>query len=172
MLNLTRSHFPVTFTLAGLNYFTSFYIFYKLFSLHGFIQSFRISTCTNYAYWWKILTFRALWKVGLTHHSPLCSVIPTIAKAPYYRLQTSRNTSNVPTFQHESMSEIHVRVVMLSLPAFWWLWISDCETYTSMCCDTMDLVGKLRGHGSALDHGLVWKVSGYLFKSFIFHKSN
>ena len=41
-----------------------------------------------------------------------------------------------------------------------------------MCCDTMDLVGKLRGHGLARDPGLVLEVSGYLFKSVIFYKNN
>ena len=52
--------------------------------------------------------------------------------------------------------------------------ISDCETYTSMYCDTMDLVGKVHGqglardHGLVPDHGLVLEISGYLFKSVIF----
>ena len=47
-----------------------------------------------------------------------------------------------------------------------------------MYCDTMDLVGKVRGqglardHGLVPDHGLVLEISGYLFKSLIFHKSN
>ena len=47
-----------------------------------------------------------------------------------------------------------------------------------MYCDTMDLVGKVRGQGLAQDHGLVpnhglvLEISGYLFKSVIFHKSN
>ncbi len=42
----------------------------------------------------------------------------------------------------------------------------------------MDLVGKVRGQGLARDHrlvpdhGLVQDISGYLFKSVIFHKSN
>ena len=45
-----------------------------------------------------------------------------------------------------------------------------------MYCDTMDLVGKVRGqglvpdHGLAQDHGLVHEISGCLFKSVIFHK--
>ena len=45
-----------------------------------------------------------------------------------------------------------------------------------MYCDTMDLVGKVRGqgmardHGLVPDHGLVLEISGYLFKSIIFHK--
>ena len=56
--------------------------------------------------------------------------------------------------------------------------ISDSETYTSMYCDTMDLVGKERGQGLARDHelvpdhGLVLEISGYLFRSVIFHNSN
>ena len=48
-----------------------------------------------------------------------------------------------------------------------------------MYCDTiMDLVGKVRGqglardHGLVPDHGLVLEISGYLFKSVIFLKSN
>ena len=47
-----------------------------------------------------------------------------------------------------------------------------------MYCDTMDLVGKVRGqelvqdHGLAPDHGLVHEISGCLFKSVIFHKGN
>ena len=41
-----------------------------------------------------------------------------------------------------------------------------------MYCDTMDLVGKVRDHGLAPDHGLVLELSGYLSKSVIFHKSN
>ena len=47
-----------------------------------------------------------------------------------------------------------------------------------MHCDTMDLVGKVCGQGLARDHGLVpnhglvLEISGYLFKSVIFHKSN
>ena len=47
-----------------------------------------------------------------------------------------------------------------------------------MYCDTMDLVGKVRGQGLAQDHGLVpdrglvQEISGCLFKSVIFHKSN
>ena len=54
------------------------------------------------------------------------------------------------------------------------MWISDCETYISMYCDKMDLLGKVRGqglawdHGLAPDHGLVLEISGYLFKSVIF----
>ena len=58
------------------------------------------------------------------------------------------------------------------------MWISDCETYTSMYCDTMDLVGMVRGqglardHGLVPDHGLVLEISGSLFISVIFHKSN
>ena len=89
---------------------------------------------------------------------------------------TSRNTSNVPTFQHESMSEICVCVFILSLPAFWSLWISDCETCTHPCIAIQwSLVGKLRGQGLAQDyglvpgHGLVLEISGYLIKSVIFH---
>ena len=39
-----------------------------------------------------------------------------------------------------------------------------------MYCDTMDLVGKVRGQGLAPDHGLVHEISGCLFKSVIFHK--
>ena len=45
----------------------------------------------------------------------------------------------------ESMSEIGVQVFMLSLPAFWSMWISDCETYTSMYCDTMEPFRKITG---------------------------
>ncbi len=47
-----------------------------------------------------------------------------------------------------------------------------------MYCDTMDLVGKVRGLGLAQDHvlvpdpGLAQEISGCLFKSVIFHKSN
>ena len=49
-----------------------------------------------------------------------------------------------------------------------------------MYCDIyiMDLVRKMRGQGLARDHGLVpdhgWvlEISGYLFISVIFHKSN
>ena len=47
-----------------------------------------------------------------------------------------------------------------------------------MYCDIMDLVGKMRGQGLARDHGLVpdhilvLEISGYLFTSIIFHKSN
>ena len=45
-----------------------------------------------------------------------------------------------------------------------------------MYCDTMDLVGKVRGQGltrdHGLDHGLMLEISGYLFRSVIFHKSN
>ena len=47
-----------------------------------------------------------------------------------------------------------------------------------MYCDTMDLVGKVRGqglaqdHGLVPDHGLVHEIIGCLFKSVIFHKSN
>ena len=47
-----------------------------------------------------------------------------------------------------------------------------------MYCDTMDLVGKVRvqglaqDHGLVPDHGLVHEISGCLFKSGIFHKSN
>ena len=47
-----------------------------------------------------------------------------------------------------------------------------------MYCDTMDLVGKVRGerlgrdHGLVPDHGLVHEISGFLFKSVIVHKSN
>ena len=47
-----------------------------------------------------------------------------------------------------------------------------------MYCDTMDLVGTLRGQGLARDHGLVpdhalvMEISGYLFKSVTFHKIN
>ena len=47
-----------------------------------------------------------------------------------------------------------------------------------MYCDTMDLVGKVRGQGLAQDHGLVpdhglmHEISVFLFKSVIFHKSN
>ena len=47
-----------------------------------------------------------------------------------------------------------------------------------MYCDTMDLVGKVRGqglardHGLVPDHGLVLEINGYLFKSVIFHKSH
>ncbi len=44
--------------------------------------------------------------------------------------------------------------------------------YTSMYCDTMDLVGKVRGQGLAPDHGLVHEISGCLFKQVVFHKSN
>ncbi len=46
-----------------------------------------------------------------------------------------------------------------------------------MYCDTMDLVGKVRvqglarDHGLVPDHGLVLEISGYLYKSVIFHKS-
>ena len=42
--------------------------------------------------------------------------------------------------------------------------------------DTMALVGKVcgqglaRDHGLVPDHGLVLEISGYLFKSVIFHK--
>ena len=56
--------------------------------------------------------------------------------------------------------------------------ISDCETYASMYWDTMDLVRKVRGqalardYGLVPDHGLLLEISGYLFKSVIFHKSN
>ena len=56
--------------------------------------------------------------------------------------------------------------------------LSDCETYTSMYCDTMEFVGNVRGqglardHGLVPDHGLVLEIRGYLFKSVIFHKSN
>ena len=45
-----------------------------------------------------------------------------------------------------------------------------------MYCDTMDLVGTVRGQGLAHDHGLVpnhgleQEISGSLFKSVIFHK--
>ena len=35
-----------------------------------------------------------------------------------------------------------------------------------------NLVGKVRGQGLIQDHGLVLEISGYLFKSGIFHKSN
>ena len=47
-----------------------------------------------------------------------------------------------------------------------------------MHCDTMDLVGKVRGQGLARDHGLVpdhgleLEIRVYLFKSVIFHKSH
>ena len=47
-----------------------------------------------------------------------------------------------------------------------------------MYCDTMDLVGKVRGqglardHGLVPDHGLVLEISGSLFISDIFNKSN
>ena len=41
-----------------------------------------------------------------------------------------------------------------------------------MYCDTMDLVGTVRGQGLAHDHGLVQEISGCLLKSVIFHKSN
>ena len=47
-----------------------------------------------------------------------------------------------------------------------------------MYCDTMDLVGNVRGqglardHGLVPDHGLVLEISGYLFKSVITDKSN
>ena len=41
-----------------------------------------------------------------------------------------------------------------------------------MYCDTMDLVGKVRGEGLAQDHGLVLEISDSLFISDIFHKSN
>ena len=47
-----------------------------------------------------------------------------------------------------------------------------------MYCDTMDVVGKVCGeglgqdHGLVPDHGLVHEISGFLFKSVIFHKSN
>ena len=46
-----------------------------------------------------------------------------------------------------------------------------------MCCDTMDLVGKVRDQGLAQDHrlvpdhGLVHAISGCLFNSVMFHKS-
>ena len=40
-----------------------------------------------------------------------------------------------------------------------------------MYCDTMDLVGKVRGQGLARGHGFVLEISGYLYKSVIFHKS-
>ena len=33
-----------------------------------------------------------------------------------------------------------------------------------------NLVGKVRGQGLTHDHGLVLEISGYLFKSVIFHK--
>ena len=47
-----------------------------------------------------------------------------------------------------------------------------------MYCDTMDPVGKVCGeglgqdHGLVPDHGLVHEISGFLFRSVIFHKSN
>ena len=47
-----------------------------------------------------------------------------------------------------------------------------------MYCDTMDLVGKVRGqglardHGLVPDHGLVLEIRVSLFISVIFHKSN
>ena len=47
-----------------------------------------------------------------------------------------------------------------------------------MYCDTMDLVGKVRGEGLARnhrlvpDHGLVLEISDSLFISDIFHKTN
>ena len=47
-----------------------------------------------------------------------------------------------------------------------------------MCSNTVDLVGKVCGerlghdHGLVPDHGLVHEISGFLFKSVIFHKSN
>ena len=47
-----------------------------------------------------------------------------------------------------------------------------------MYCDTMDLVGNVCGerlghdHGLVPDYGLVQEISGCLFKSVIFHKSN
>ena len=53
-----------------------------------------------------------------------------------------------------------------------------CEFPTSMYCDTMDLVGTVRGQGLAHNHGLVpnyglvQEISGCLLKSVIFHKSN
>ena len=37
-----------------------------------------------------------------------------------------------------------------------------------MYCDTMDLVGKVRGQGLARDHGLVLEISGSLFISGFF----
>ena len=46
-----------------------------------------------------------------------------------------------------------------------------------MHCDTMDLVGQVRGqglardHGLVSDHGLVLEISGSLFISVIFHKA-
>ena len=52
------------------------------------------------------------------------------------------------------------------------------DIYTSMYCDTMDFVGKARGqglaqdHGLVPDHGLVQEISGCLYKSVIFQKSN
>ena len=51
--------------------------------------------------------------------------------------------------------------------------------HTHQCIEIQwNLVGKLRGqglahdHGSVPDHGLVLEISGYLFKSVIFHKGN
>ena len=47
-----------------------------------------------------------------------------------------------------------------------------------MYCDTMGLVGKVHGqglaqdHGLVPDHGLVHEISGCLFKSVNFQKSN
>ena len=49
------------------------------------------------------------------------------------RAYTSRTTSNAPTFQHESMSEICVRVFMLL--KFVTFRLRDIG---SMCCDTME----------------------------------
>ena len=76
------------------------------------------------------------------------------------------------------MSEICVCVLMLSLPTF-----EACEfpiaRHTHQCIVIQwNLVGKMRGQGLAHDHGLVadhrlvLEISGYLFKSAIFHKIN
>ena len=79
------------------------------------------------------------------------------------------------------MSEIHMCVSSCSLylpfEVYIIIYICEfpyCETYTSMYCDIMDLVGKVRGqglardHGLVPDHGLVLEICGYLFKSVIF----
>ena len=54
-----------------LNYFRHFPSSWpSFFFMSAFIQSLHISTCKNYAYWCKIVTFRALLEVAKAYDSP------------------------------------------------------------------------------------------------------